>query len=271
MTTLRNLIFPKRQQPTHVWDIEAENFAWVDFFWSTMGRSGNVGEAVELIYDKMQDRKQFEQLLYNLADSLVKQYGSSGLVGKVEVRCLEWILGAIVNKAQGIEKTKTNRLLSEDAEKGLRAYMNGPLADQIVIERGKIPQDVTFIFGHTHKPFQEVMNVNGYPRWVRVYNSGGWVVERVDPDPLHGGGVILLDEELNAVSLRMYNEDANPTNYSVRVEEASHPGEMVSPLCARIASLVSSSNAPWRTFSDAVAGAVHVRAQNLRAKINEKP
>jgi hypothetical protein len=270
MTTLTNMIFPERQRPTHMWDIEGENFAWIDFFWSTMGRSGNVGEAVELIYDKLQDPKQFKQLLYNLADSLVKQYGSSGLEGKVEVQCLEWIISAAVDKAQGTEKTITDRLLSEDAEKGLWAYMGGPLADQIVIERGKMPQDVTFIFGHTHKPFQEDMNFRGYPRWVKVYNSGGWVVESVDPQPLHGGSVILVDEELNAVSLRMYNEDANPANYSVKVEEASHPGEPVSPFCTRIAGLVNPSTAPWKAFSDAVARAVHVRAQNLRAKINEQ-
>src|SRR5262249_15672347 len=55
MTELMSMFFPKRREPTLVWDIEAENFAWIDFFWSTMGRSGAAGGDVELIYDKLQD------------------------------------------------------------------------------------------------------------------------------------------------------------------------------------------------------------------------
>ncbi len=33
--------------PTTIEGIETENFAWIDFFWSMMGRSGEAGEAVE--------------------------------------------------------------------------------------------------------------------------------------------------------------------------------------------------------------------------------
>ncbi|MGO9175038.1 MAG: metallophosphoesterase [Desulfobaccales bacterium] len=51
MTTLKDCIFPQ-QRPTEmkVWDLEAENFAWIDFFWSTLGRSGDWGKDVEIIY-----------------------------------------------------------------------------------------------------------------------------------------------------------------------------------------------------------------------------
>ena len=41
MTTLKNLIFPKLEtRHPKIWDLESENFAWIDFFWSTLGRSG---------------------------------------------------------------------------------------------------------------------------------------------------------------------------------------------------------------------------------------
>ena len=86
--------------------------------------------------------------------------------------------------------------MSEDAEKGLWSYMNGPLKEQIMTElKGNMPADVTFVFGHTHhKPFQEDMNFKGYPAWVNVYNTG-WVVETIAPQPLHGGAVVLIDSE----------------------------------------------------------------------------
>ena len=66
MSTLRTMLFPDRKPPTDIWDFEGENFAWIDFFWSTMGRSGEVGHDVELVYDKLQDEKQTQQLLANI-------------------------------------------------------------------------------------------------------------------------------------------------------------------------------------------------------------
>src|SRR5215470_10004197 len=63
MSTLNTMIFPNRQRPKVVWDLEAENFAWIDFFWSTMGRSGGVGRDIGLIYDKLQDPQQVDQLI----------------------------------------------------------------------------------------------------------------------------------------------------------------------------------------------------------------
>src|SRR3989304_8283830 len=112
------------------------------------------------------------------------------------------------------------RPLSEDAEKGLWSYMNGPLKEQIMTElKGNMPADVTFVFGHTHKPFQEDMNFKGYPAWANVYNTGAWVVETVAPQPLHGGAVVLIDNDLNAAALRMYNENADPAGYSISLQE----------------------------------------------------
>jgi hypothetical protein len=271
MSTLRNLIFPDREKPAHIWEIEAENYAWIDFFWSTMGRSGEAGRDVELIYEKMQDREEFKRLLYNTADNLAKKYDLPGWGDVMEAQILKWVFSAIVNRMTGMERTIKHRPLSQETEKGLWAYMNGPLRDQILIERKEnMPRDVTFVFGHTHKPFREDMNFRGYPEWVNVYNTGGWVVESVEPERLHGGALVLVDEDLSAVSLRMYNEDSDPSKYSVRVEEAVHGGEVKTPFYRRVNDLVKPSQEPWKTFSTGVARAVRIRAQNLRARINER-
>lgn len=272
MSTLRNLVFKDRERPRHVWDLEEENFAWIDFFWSTMGRSGKVGQDIERFYEKMQDPDQFKKLLFNLADNLAKEYGLPGWGDRMEARIMKWVLGAAVDKMSSLERSDTKRALSDEAEKGLWAYVNNPVREQILIELDQedVPHDVTFVFGHTHKPFQEDMNFKGYPRWVNVYNSGGWVVESVEPEPVHGGAVILADSDLNVVSLRMYNEAADPLAYKVKVEVATHAGEVGNPLFRRIQSLVKDSEDPWKSFSASVARSVRVRAQNLRARINEK-
>ncbi|MHC4569659.1 MAG: metallophosphoesterase, partial [Planctomycetota bacterium] len=156
MSTFRNLIFPDRDQPRDVWDVEAENFAWIDFFWSAMGRSGDAGQDIELIYEKMHDKVQFKKLLSNLAVSLAKRYDLPGWGDRMEAKLLEGVLHAVVDKIMGSERDQTEDFLSRDAEKGFWSYVNGPMREQIDTElkHGKL-SDVTIVFGHTHKPYQE--------------------------------------------------------------------------------------------------------------------
>ena len=274
MSNLMSRIFPNQKFPERIWDVETRNFAWIDFFWSTMGRSGDVGKDVEIIYEKMQDKEAFKKLLYNLADSLAKEYDLPGWGDKMESAILKFVFDAAVECAYGTERKIGDRLLSPDAEKGLWWYVNGPLRQQIDNECKekdlKVPTEVTFVFGHTHKPFQKDMNFKEYTGWVNVYNTGGWVVETVDPQPLHGGAIVLVDENLNAVSIRMYNESPDPDGCPVRVEEATHGGEGPNPFFQHILKRVNPSDDPWKLFSVATARAVHVRAQNLRARINER-
>ena len=65
------------------------------------------------------------------------------------------------------------------------------------------PSDVTFVFGHTHKPFQEDVNFREYPGWVNVYNSGGWVIDTVETQPLHGWLYTTLKTEGQGPSLML--------------------------------------------------------------------
>lgn len=270
ISTLRDLLFPDRPRPKQIWDIEAENFAWIDFFWSTLGRSGEAGQDIELIYEKIQDKEQFKKLLNRLATSLAERYDLPGWGDRMEGQILKWVLNAIVDRIAGTERTHTDRFLSQDAEKGLWAYMNGPLMEQILIEgKENVSSNVTFVFGHTHKPFQEEMNFKRYPEWVHVYNSGGWVVDTVEPEPLHGGSVILVDEGLNTVSLSMYNEAADLEKYSVKVMEAKQAGEADNSFYHRIQGLINPAEDPWKAFSTIAARSVRIRAQNMRARINE--
>lgn len=274
MSTVRSLIFSDRKEPEHIWDIEAENFAWIDFFWSTMGRSGEAGRDVELIYEKMHDKKQFKKLLNNLADNLAKKYDLPGWGDRMEAKIMRWAIGAVVSMVAGRERVQTDADLSNEAEKGLRTYMSGPLRKQILSERKKeenMPSSVTFIFGHTHKPFQRDMNFKGYSDWVNVYNTGGWVVGTVDPQPLHGGAVVLVDEDLNTTSIRVYNESNDSEGYSVKVEEASQATDRPNLFHDRIKRLVESSEKRWKELSNTIARTVYIRRENFIARIHEKP
>ncbi len=271
MSILKDLFLPEHVMPTQIYDIEAENFAWIDFFWSTMGRSGDVGQTIESIYEKMRDREQLKKLLSTFADNLAERYDLPGWGDWMEAKTLKVLLNYLANKVTGQERTYVELSLSKDAEKGLWKYMNGPLLNQIMTEQKEnMPSDVSFVFGHTHKPFQDDLNFKGYPKWVNVYNTGGWVVDTVERKPVYGGAVILVDESLNLTSLRMYNETVDGGTYPVGVEEATHAGEKANPFHHRISGLVDPAKKPWSSFSTVVAHSVYIRAQNLRARINER-
>jgi hypothetical protein len=70
--------------------------------------------------------------------------------------------------------------------------------------------------------------------------------------------------------VRFYYESRNPEDYQVTVGEAKHPGEPRGPMFERLSVLIRRNPDLFQSFSDAVARAVHVRAQNIRARINRE-
>jgi len=270
VTTFMNLVFADRQQPRQVWDIECENFAWIDFLWSVIGQSGDAGRQIGLIYEKTHDKEELRKLFYAFAHNLARQYDLPGWGDAMEEQFLKLLCDAVADRIGHVERTRTDAVLSEGTEKGLSAYLSGPLREQILVEmNGNLPREVTFVFGHTHKPFQQDSRYHGYPEWVNVYNSGGWEVDTVDPQPLHGGALVLVDEELNAVSLRMYNERADKEECLVRVDQASSTPGQENQLYDRVTQLVHPLEDPWKTFSTTVADSVSTRLRNLRTRIRE--
>jgi hypothetical protein len=253
-------------------ELEAENFAWIDFFWSAMGRSGAAGRDVEIIYESLNDPKARKKLLRNLANGLADELDIPILTEAMEAKAMEKLLNYFANKFAGTEKSQTEQLLSEDARQGLVNFMIGPLKKQLLKERSDdMPYEVTFVIGHTHKPFEEdwdEMSYSGYPRWVNVFNTGGWVVESEKVQPLHGGSVILVDEDLNTVALRMYNEARRPEDFSVLLKDATHPNQPSNPLFEQVNKLVDPAGDPWRSFSNRVYEELRIRRANLYQRIN---
>ncbi|MCU1267378.1 MAG: hypothetical protein JWM21_3696 [Acidobacteria bacterium] len=268
MSELRGLMFPYSKPPQTIYTIEAENFAWIDFFWSTMGRSGDVGSDVEVVYDTLQDDKALGKLLDNLVDGLDKHYDLPGWdwADKKILRALfHFLLKAVRDRERCAPKEGD---LSAEAEAGLKKYLEGAIFDQIAQERGgNIPPHVTFVFGHTHKPLQRDYNYDGFHPGMRVYNSGGWVVDTDKCAPTHGGAVILVDENYDTTSLWMYTEKETPEEYKVTVNAATHPGALENPFHKRILGLIKPDQNPWRLFSELAAKAVPMRYENLKQHI----
>jgi hypothetical protein len=269
MTTMKDYIFPGRAEPTEVWDIEAENFAWIDFFWSTLGRSGDVGEDVGLVYDMLQSPAAIEKLAGNLASGIAKKLPRQGVIG-----WFHWLIRLVLDKglkmvASNIavsERKTPTKALSDKAEPGLLAYLGGPMLKQLASEThnedGQLPEQLKFVFGHTHKPFVGTRTIPGLAQPVRIFNSGGWVVDTPEIEKLHGANLVLIDENLEVACVRLYNQAARAADYQVRMDDGL-PVEQ-GDFYRRLSRLIDDNADVWNTFSAAAASLVVEREQALK-------
>lgn len=263
MSDLKTMIFPDRLRPQDMWDIEAENFAWIDFFWSTMGRSGEVGKDIEVIYNKMQDPKEVRKLTDNLAESIAERWQKNKFKEMATEGAMKWILGEVFERIANSERGVPHKVLDDKTKAGLTDFIEKPVLLQMRAEMGQIPPYLSFIFGHTHKPFEKMMTFSGFPQAVKVYNDGGWVVDTVEQQAFHGGAVVLVDDNLDCLSLRMYNEG----KYEVYVAEAKYDTEEHSEFFKTVSSLIDNEHEPFASFCQVIEKEVGIRHAYLRSSV----
>jgi hypothetical protein len=267
MSSLSDFVFPRRRRPSSIGDIETENFAWIDFFWSAMGRSGAAGMNIEHIYDMLLVPHARRKLIRRLARAAGHHWiPRAPWLGEWLGLLSAPLISILLNRIAVLEKVRTGTPLSRKARHGLKTYIEGPLAAQIRDEDNhSMPAQTAFVFGHTHKPFAENMDYGHFPPAMAVYNTGGWVVDTEQTEPAHGGAIVVLDEQFNVASLRMYNEARNAHDYRVRVETVDSGRN---PLYTHLAQLVNSDKDPWRSFSQAVAADIAQYHQNFRHRLS---
>ncbi|MBF0568604.1 MAG: hypothetical protein HQK95_07005 [Nitrospirae bacterium] len=187
---------------------------------------------------------------------------------------LNHLMDGIIDRITSERKFKgdyNNKDLSAGARKGLIDYLAIQVHNQIIADAadsGQMPNDIKFIFGHTHTPFLENMDVNsdkykdnrpkpypaGYPTRFDLYNTGGWVVDTFTPEKTHGGAVVFIDDDLNAASVKMYDE----TDYAV-VPDSTSPNSLVD----RLKGMVTAGEL-CTGFSDIARHEVEVRRDVLK-------
>lgn len=264
MSTLNRLMF-EHPVPEDVWEWESENFAWIDFFWSTLGRSGDVGKDVGLAYDALRSTPATQCLIDNLSEGLARQLPGGKIGHKVVAETASFVLGHAAEQVAASERRRPAAVLSADAEAGLRRYMEGPTLRQLRREcNGELPSDVTFIFGHTHKPFARRSELDGFEVPVTILNTGGWVVDDLEPMPLYGAAVAFVDDDLDCALLTMFTQHADPAHYHVAV---TTPDGADSELSRQIAATVQPARDPWKRFAAAAAQAVAERNRDLETII----
>lgn len=269
MTELRKLVFPGRKEyPEEIWDIEAENYAWIDFLWGTLGRSGEVGESMGQVYDMLKSKRATRRLIRNLARSIPERFGYSRWTRWIERIVIHLILDRLLKSVRGLERSVPDWPLSEDSQERLEQYIGHYVRGQLDRECKKgLPDHLNFVFGHTHKPYEEVLSVKGVDTPVHIYNTGGWVIDTTETSPSQGGAIIVIDEDGNAASIKMYNQSEDASNYRVTVAKADSDGNIPNPLYDQLVDIINPDRPPWSEFSEKAASAVEERHRNMQEVI----
>jgi UDP-2,3-diacylglucosamine pyrophosphatase LpxH len=288
MSTLQHALFPEQELGPHIWDWESDNFAWIDFFWSALGRSGVVGADVGALYTMLQSPEALKWLARNLSTAATDEHGPTWSK-PVTTPALRRLLTFAVDRAAPLERAHITEPLSPRASAGLDEYLAGPLLRQLVLEdqaptssppsspasspasSAGSDRALTFVFGHTHKPFEAVRRVTGWTQPIRILNTGGWVVDTVDPVAVQGAAIVLVAHDGTAVSLRLFTEqDSGPVSEVCVTEPHLAPGADqgagagdVSAWCERVRDAVGSDAQGWAAFSGAVEVAVAQRHQAI--------
>lgn len=256
MSQLRNILYPGQQPPLEDIDrLEEENFAWIDFFWSTLGRSGQVGVDVGLIYADLSTPADLDALVSNLVTALTAK--APGWLRAPERWVLNQILSREVIKVAKSERGTPTAVLTPAGQTGLRNYLEGPVRGQLRQQLGQVPEEFTFVYGHTHKPFVDRWTVPGFSAPVNIANTGGWVVDTATPAPVQGSVAVLVNDALDTASLQFYQQD--PNSAPVPVQILPPPGGEPSAWHSELASRIDPTAEPWSTLSESAASLVSQR------------
>ena len=262
MSLLAKAFGTPRTGPTEAWQIEADNGGWIDFFWSSMGNSGDIMEITRSLYESLQSHEAVHAEIKAI-ERAIKMAGSSRARADVEAHAAAALLEAGVGTMLR-ERHHSGSVLSAEAEKGLITYLAGPVAGQVRDEIGG-PSEMTFVFGHTHKPFIAERTVDAFEAPVRVVNTGGWVVDTPHLDPVKGAAIILVDDELNVVSLRCYQEGVTDSTYRVLIEAVG--GDGTNPLADELTRSIDPDREPWSALAEAIRKAVTERGRQLDERL----
>ena len=275
MSELNAMLHASSLRPKTVAAIERENGAWVDFLFSNLGSGGAVAKDIVTLYATMRDAGASHQLAQTLSARLLQQVSVKlGVRPDTEIthgitvaNVVKSLVDVTLLRAAESGRNEYATVLTAGEVANLRWYLSGPVRRQIG-EEGRLRKikSLSFAFGHTHKPFQDQLSVEGYPLPVAVYNTGGWVIDQPTASPTQGAAALFIDDELNLAALRLFNDPDNGRAAPVVAAGVGGFLDQANPLLAQMNAAVSASAASWREFSDCATSAAALHARVLLQK-----
>ncbi|MCK0128656.1 metallophosphoesterase [Erythrobacter sp. F6033] len=256
LSNMRAFLGDGEARPDTMRQLEQENGPWIDFLWSDLGSAGEIGDEAGSLYEVMLSAG----ASHDFAESIARRI-TGGLHAKLGINpkmplkygvTLDNLIRAAVDLTAGRaaerQRDGYGHVLGEDEIEDLGWYLGTPLAHQVREEISDMPRELSFIFGHTHKPFQDELLVDGYDVPVGVFNTGGWVLDEPTLMPVQGCAAMLVSDELEVASLRLFNDPTDGKITPVRVEGSGRASRLVDEASAAVERAADH----WANFSNVV-------------------
>ncbi|MBY6128307.1 hypothetical protein KUW15_06240 [Qipengyuania aquimaris] len=256
LSNFRGFLEGSEPRPATMHELEEQNGPWIDFLWSDLGSAGQIGGEAGTLYQTMLSAG----ASHDMAEAIARRvtgglHSKLGINPKMELKygiTLDNLIraGVDLTAGRGAEKQREGyrHVLGEDEIDDIGWYLSTPMAAQLREELGELPREVQFVFGHTHKPFQDELMVDGYDLPVGVFNTGGWVLDEPGLMPVQGCAAMLVSDELEVASLRLFNDPVDGVMNPVRVEGSGRETKLV----GEAAAAVEAASSHWAEFSRAV-------------------
>ncbi|QYJ06874.1 metallophosphoesterase [Qipengyuania flava] len=274
LSNLRGFLENGEARPATMHQLEAENGPWIDFLWSDLGSAGEVGGDAGSLYATMLSAGASHDFAESMARRITGGLNSKlGINPKMQLKygiSIENLIHAGVDLTAGRaaerQRDGYGHVLGEAEIEDIGWYLSTPMAAQLRDELGDLPRELNFVFGHTHKPFQDELRVDGYELPVGVFNTGGWVLDEPTLMPVQGCAAMLVSDDLEVASLRLFNDPTDGTMAPVRVEGSGR----VSRLADEAGEAVARAADVWADFSQIVHGRIQHEADvKVRAMLDK--
>lgn len=277
LSNLRGFLENGEARPATMHQLEAENGPWIDFLWSDLGSAGDVGGDAGSLYATMLSAGASHDFAESMARRIAGGLNSKlGINPKMQLKygiSIENLIHAGVDLTAGRaaerQRDGYGHVLGEAEIEDIGWYLSTPMAAQLRDELGDVPRELNFVFGHTHKPFQDELMVDGYELPVGVFNTGGWVLDEPTLMPVQGCAAMLVSDDLEVASLRLFNDPTDGTMAPVRVEGSGR----VSRLADEASEAVARAADVWADFSQIVHGRIQheadVKVRSMLDKSND--
>ncbi|MBX7500621.1 metallophosphoesterase [Qipengyuania sp. YG27] len=277
LSNLRGFLENGEARPATMQQLEAENGPWIDFLWSDLGSAGEIGGEAGSLYETMLSAGASHDFAESIARRITGGLNSRlGINPKMQLKygiTLDNLIRAGVDATagRGAERQRDGygHVLGAAEIDDIGWYVGTPMAAQLREELGELPREMNFVFGHTHKPFQDELMVEGYDLPVGVFNTGGWVLDEPTLMPVQGCAAMLVSHELEVASLRLFNDPTDGTMAPVRVEGSGR----ISRLAEEAGEAVERAADVWADFSTIVQGRIQheadVKVRKMLDRSNE--
>lgn len=277
MSLLQDFLLGSQRTHLTAEEIATENAGWLDFFWSALGETAlrdpgyDIYQSLLTVTGYRAKSAEWSTRIAEHLSDILPLSGNVTLQGALR-RLTQVGFDSTLEAFADSERIAIVKALTEDGWTGLKWYLDGAVRQQIHDELSNTGtptdqtqkvRDLTFVFGHTHKSFSDMIVSDASTQPTKVFNTGGWVLNGPQLDNEYGAAMVMIDDALNVVSVRLFSTPHNGVVPKVRVDTLSGASEDGQAFANDVQAWINGASTEWEELRQEVHRAYEQRQAYL--------